>query len=289
MATTVYTVYGRPSSLNAIKVFVMIEECEGVECDLVHASGWLAPGANVYSYHAGETYDDRKWEKLVDSQAYRDLNPNPTVPTMLLPEEAGGGALFESNVIVRYLARKHAPALLGDAGTPEAAARAEVWMDWQTAGSWRNHAKGGGGKGASSVAVLHDNVVRLPPDRRAACGAILDAAVAAAEALGLLEAQLGKAPFLGGERFTVADIPMGTMVARFKVSLEKAVEIHGAASFDLARLPPTPNIDRWWAALQERPGFFRGCVIPERMHAGLPVAAELPAWYKAYNRRYGLP
>ena len=79
------------------------------------------------------------------------------------------------------------------------------------------------------------------------------------------------------------------MVARFKVSLEKAVEIHGGEKFDLASLPPTPNIDRWWGALQTRPGFYRGCVVPERMHAELPVdPSELPQWYVAYNKRYGL-
>ena len=126
---------------------------------------------------------------------------------MLLPKEVGGGALFESNVIVRYLARKHAPELLGDSASAEAAARADVWMDWQTAGSWRQHAKGGG-KGPSAVSVLHDNVVRLPFDRRMACEDILVAAKEGAEALSLLEAQLGKAPFLGGDRFTIADIPM---------------------------------------------------------------------------------
>ena len=36
--TTTYTIYARPSSLNAIKVFVMMEECEHVQCNLVHAS-----------------------------------------------------------------------------------------------------------------------------------------------------------------------------------------------------------------------------------------------------------
>ena len=76
--TTTYTIYARPSSLNAIKVFVMIEECEHVQCNLVHASGWLAPGANVYSHHAGETFDNKTWDTVVDSNAYRDMNPNPT-------------------------------------------------------------------------------------------------------------------------------------------------------------------------------------------------------------------
>ena len=76
--TTTYTIYARPSSLNAIKVFVMMEECEHVHCNLIHASGWLAPGANVYSHHAGETFDNKTWDAVVDSKAYRDMNPNPT-------------------------------------------------------------------------------------------------------------------------------------------------------------------------------------------------------------------
>ena len=57
---------------------------------------------------------------------YLVMNPNGLVPTLV----DGDTVLWESNVIVRYLARKYAPnSLLPDSLTD--LARAEQWMDWQ--------------------------------------------------------------------------------------------------------------------------------------------------------------
>ena len=57
---------------------------------------------------------------------YLVMNPNGLVPTLI----DGDTVLWESNVIVRYLARKYAPnSLLPDSLT--GLAQAEQWMDWQ--------------------------------------------------------------------------------------------------------------------------------------------------------------
>ena len=45
---------------------------------------------------------------VVNTAAYRNLNPNGLVPTI----EDNGLVLWESNAIVRYLAAKHAPGAL---------------------------------------------------------------------------------------------------------------------------------------------------------------------------------
>src|SRR5258706_8829171 len=63
---------------------------------------------------------------VVDSPAYRAMNPNGLVPTL----EDDGFVLWESNAIVRYLTMKHASGRLFPADIRERFA-AERWMDWQ--------------------------------------------------------------------------------------------------------------------------------------------------------------
>ena len=113
-------------------MLVAAEEC-GVDVDIEHASGWLAPGTNEYPPgfrdvlygSGGGGGGGPSWH--VHSDAYRNMNPNPTVPTLVLGEDVGGGALWESNTILRYLARKHRPELIGGS-SPEEQAQIEKWM-----------------------------------------------------------------------------------------------------------------------------------------------------------------
>src|SRR3989442_14779516 len=58
------------------------------------------------------------------TDAYRKLNPNAKVPTLI----DGDLVVWESHTIVRYLAAGHAPHLLG--GTAAERTMAERWMDW---------------------------------------------------------------------------------------------------------------------------------------------------------------
>ena len=71
------------------------------------------------------------------------------------------------------------------------------------------------------------------------------------------------------------------------VSMERAIELYGSkVNFD--NVPKTPCIDAWYERLKARPSFMRGCVIPETLHASMPVSEELPGWLRAYNRRYNI-
>ena len=56
----------------------------------------------------------------------RGVNPNRLVPAI----DDDGVVLWESNVIVRYLAAKHAAGALMPSD-PVTRAKAEMWMDWQ--------------------------------------------------------------------------------------------------------------------------------------------------------------
>lgn len=64
---------------------------------------------------------------------YLRLNPNGLVPTI----SDGGFVLWESNVIVRYLAAKHGMGTLCPEDLAERA-DADRWMDWQMGALWAN-------------------------------------------------------------------------------------------------------------------------------------------------------
>ena len=252
MTTARYLIYGRPTSSNVMKVLVVAEEC-GVDVEIEHASGWLAPGSNLYPVGFGEGEGGvggaggrpaPSWH--VHSDAYRRMNPNPTVPTLVLPDDVGGGAIWESNTIARYLARKHKPELIGG-GSLEKQAAIEKWMDWQLCLGYND-----------DLNALHDNVVRLQENERNV-GVLVDAATRVAQRLSILEQHLSANKFVASDSFTLADIGLGGAVARLKVSMERAVELYGV---DFSSVPKLPNIDSWFERLVARPSFFNGCLTP---------------------------
>lgn len=270
-------IWGRPSSSNTQKVLWMVEECyeseemKKIDVQLVHASGWLAPGKN--------TFDSSSWDKVVDSESYRQMNPNPTVPTIECKLKTGElYSLWESNSIVRYLAMRFRPDLNGN-GNPELAATASKWMDWQL------QTRFGGPKGFDII----NQAIRNPPEKRD-MKVLSEAAVLMAEKLGPVEFQLSKTEFLGGENFSVADIPIATVINRWKLGMEKGNEMseQGKSGVDFSQVKETPNIDRWYKLLLERPAFVNGCYIPERLHLELPMSSSpqgklLQGYIEKYN------
>ena len=167
---------------------------------------------------------------IVQTPAYRALNPNALVPTIEDDDAASGGhlRLWESNVIVRYLCARHAPGGLYPEPLP-ARFDAERWMDWQQ--TTLNPA------GREAFVQW----VRTLAERRDAAAAARS--VQAAEPLfALLDAHLGTRPFIGGDRFTMADIPIGCELHRW-FGLPTA----------LYTRPAWPNLERYFAALCDRP------------------------------------
>ena len=156
---------------------------------------------------------------------YLAMNPNGLVPTL---EEEDGFLLWESNSIVRYLAGKHDKNGVLEPRDPKQRALASQWMDWQL-----------------SVAgpAIHGafwGLIRTPPEKRDM------AAIAASQekisaAMQLLDAQLGKTPYVAGSNFSYADIPVGIMCYRY-------VQL-------VPQRPATPRLDRWYAAISSRQAF----------------------------------
>ena len=143
-------IWGRPNSIHTQRVLWACAEA-GLPFELILASATMGPDGHVSG--GGEAYG------VVDTPEYRKMNPNGTVPTI----DDEGFVLWESNVIVRYLAQKYAPKkLYGD--SLETLGLASQWMEWT---------------GARLEPVLHILVmelVRLAADQRSeknvavACG-----------------------------------------------------------------------------------------------------------------------
>ena len=163
---------------------------------------------------------------IVQTPAYRALNPNALVPAI---EDDDGVRLWESNVIVRYLSARHSSGAL----YPEPlAARfdAERWMDWQQTTL----------NPAGRDAFIQ--WVRTPAERRDATAAARSAQ-ATEPLFALLDTHLASRAYLGGDRLTMADIPIGCELHRW----------FGLPA-DLYTRPAWPNLERYFAALRDRPG-----------------------------------
>lgn len=157
---------------------------------------------------------------VVKTPEYLRLNPNAQVPTL----QDGELVLWESNVIVRYLCARYAPALY-----PQDLAQrfdAERWMDWQQ--TTLNPAGG--------AAFLQ--WIRTPAERRDP--AVIDKSVAAmTPLLTLLDQHLSQRTYMGGAEFSMADIPV-------------ACDIHRWFGLPQPR-PALPHLERWYTSIIARP------------------------------------
>ncbi|PPR63757.1 MAG: Glutathione S-transferase GstB [Alphaproteobacteria bacterium MarineAlpha4_Bin2] len=214
-------IWGRPTSACTQKALWGLEEAN-VNYELTLASGTMGPNGHVSK--GGAAYG------IVDTPEYRSKNPNGTVPTI----DDDGFILWESNVIVRYLAMKYAPSkMYGD--NLETFAAASRWMDWEQS------------KFLPEQHILVMNLVRLPPDERDP-KAVEEARLSLLKPLGILEEQLSKTEYVAGDAFSMGDIPIGMRVHRWFL-------------FDL-KSPSMPNLERWYKAIQHRPAFKRHIANP---------------------------
>lgn len=156
----------------------------------------------------------------LDAPAFRSMNPHGRVPVL----KDGEAAIWESNVIVRYLCAAYSPGGLCPAD-PAERAQAEAWMDW-TCATLQPAIGGLFWAGYRTPAAQQDprRVAQLTADCAAAVGA--------------LDAWLRERPFVAGDAFTMADIPAGVLVYRY-------------FELDVAR-PAAPAVEGWRARLAER-------------------------------------
>jgi len=167
---------------------------------------------------------------ITGTPAYRALNPNGLVPTI----EDGDFRLWESNVIVRYLAHKDPDARLCP---PDVRMRfdAERWMDWQATVFW------------PALRPLFIQLIRTSPDKRDA-SVIARAEELSLSAVRMLDARLSGRSFLAGDRFTMGDIPAAVAVHRWY-----ELETHH---------PQLPQLQSWYKRICARKPFQLAVMKP---------------------------
>lgn len=201
---TPFRLLGRPTSINVRKVLWTLDEL-GVQATL---EPWGSEGLSL------------------QDPAFLELNPHGLVPVLVHDDLV----LRESNTICRYLAsRLQRTDLLPQAAADRA--RVEQWMDWQATelnNAWRY----------AFMALVRRSPAHADPQ------AIAASVREWSRQMALLEQTLAQTgAFVTGERFTLADIPVGLSVQRWVMT-----------PFDK---PALPAVADYLARLAERPGFRR--------------------------------
>lgn len=161
-------VYGRPNSSNSAKVFWLLDQI-GHDYDLIPTGRGFAP---------------------TDTPEFLALNPFGKVPVV----QDGGAVVWESNAVLRYLAKRFGAVMLWP---EDAAAQAGVdgWMDW------------------ASIS-LTPPLTRLRKAR--AAGRTDDTDLPAiVTAFALLDQQLARHDFIAGADLSLADITAAPSVHRW--------------------------------------------------------------------------
>lgn len=204
------TVWGRDNSANVKKVLWCLEEL-GVAYRVIPAGGKF-----------GKTHD----------ADYLAMNPNALVPS--LHDDATNLTLWESNTIVRYLTAQYGKDSLWQED-PATRAWGEKWMDWT----------------ATTLAVPYRGVfislVRTAPEQRDR--KLIADSIAGCDALfSILDAELAKQTWLGGEAFGPADIALApTIYALLNLDVKWGAHL---------------NLQRWYQRLTQRPAFQKIVMIP---------------------------
>jgi glutathione S-transferase len=201
-------IWGRRNSINVQKVMWTVTEL----------------GLKAERIDAGMSFG------VVNEPWYADLNPNRLVPTIADDDVV----LWESNVIVRYLAAKYASGSLMPTD-PAVRARAEMWMDWQ------QNSLG------PCLGPVFMGLIRTPEEKRD-LAAIHTAAERTATILALLDKQLTGRDYVLGDRLTVADIPVGCAVHRWY-------------ALPISR-PELCHLRAWYERLTKRPPFVENVSLP---------------------------
>ena len=158
--------------------------------------------------------------KNTDTDAYRAMNPNMKVPTLV----DGDVVTWESHTILRYLAALHKPEFAGS--TPAEKTLVERWMDWGLASLnppylavFKDAKKPEGERGPDFGAQAGDLVAQLK----------------------ILDGHITGKTWFALERLTLADIALAPIVKR-------------CLDFPIER-PALAELTRWTKAIESRSAF----------------------------------
>jgi glutathione S-transferase len=201
--------WGRANSSNVMKVIWTLEEL-GLAYERVDVGGPFGGTATA---------------------EYRAMNPLGVVPSL----EDHGFALFESNVICRYLCNAHAVTSTLYPTHPAARAVVEMWMDFQQTALNRPHS------------VLFQGLIRTAPEHRDMT-AIAEAIAEAGRIWSILDARLAHHAYIAADSLTLADIAYGPHLHRWlKMDFEGRVDL--------------PHLAAWYERLMTHPAYAAHCAI----------------------------
>ena len=179
--------------------------------------------------------DARKGEQ--HEPAFLAINPNGRLPVIV----DGDFVLFESLAITMYLAKKHSLGGLYPASLEDEA------LTWQ----WSLWAVTEVDRGVN-IWSLH--AVRLPPDERNA-EKLAEALKVLVAPFKVLDAAVGKHPYLLGNEFTVADLNVVAVISR-------AIEMD---------LRAVPHLKAWLTRCLERPAARKALALKNAADAATPA------------------
>ncbi len=167
----------------------------------------------------------------LDTPEFLDMNPHGRVPVI----RDRGVVVWESHAILRYLAATYGRGRFW-ADDPAERSQTDRWMDWSQSSLQPDFLNG-----------VFWGFYRTPEhlrDKR-----VVDANIArCAGYMRLLNRILADKPFLAGGTLTLADIPAGTALYRyFSLEIER---------------PDVPNVEAWYARLQQRPAYREHVMVP---------------------------
>lgn len=201
------TIWGRTNSINVQKPLMALEEL-GVPYTRIDAG--LHFGVNT-------------------TPEFRAMNPNAVVPVI----DDVGFIMWESNSIVRYLARKYGDGRLWPADIREQANQ-DRWMDWQHTSI------------VGPINACFAPLIRKVGDQRPE--AIEAGRAKAEEKLAMLDDWLAGKQWIGGDLFGCAECVLGPSVHRwYHLPVERQSHAH---------------VERWLAALMARPSAKKIIIEP---------------------------
>ena len=178
-----------------------------------------------------ERIDAGKQYGQTNTKEYLAMNPNGTVPTLI----DGDYVLWESNAILRYLARQYGHEDIYPM-SPREHGDVNRWIDWSSGNLW------------TDTVWLVNGLMRTPPEKRN-LDAISATSKNLAKSWAIADERLSRDPYIAGPSFTIADITMGVLAQLWM-------------GFELTDRPELLGFKGWYDRISARPGFQRYATIP---------------------------
>ncbi len=202
-------IWGRLNSINVQKVLWL---CEDLKIPFERTDAGMQYGVNK-------------------TQSYLQLNPNGLVPVIKDNELV----LWESHAILRYLSKKHD---VTDTLYPKSAdqsAKIDQWLDWYNTTAW------------PVMRPLFWGFIRTKPEERN-LQELEKTRVQMSSILKILDNQLKSTPWVTGDHFTIADLPLALIAFRwFNLPIEREDYQH---------------LSRWFKQIELRPGYIKYASAP---------------------------